>query len=171
MAKRLLFLHLGPEPVDVDAMRAGLTVGQVVVPDVPAEVLVDADLEIRRAHKAAGRKRKEVAGAWARTVRRTFKAKSDAFLSMPGFLSCTAEQAALAYDALAGLKVVLVATTGFEQQVPDAWRRLVKPERVHVLPTGLDSTALADQVARIALVEQQARTAKRLRKVRRRLAA
>lgn len=171
MAKKFLFLHIGPSAVDLDAMRAGLELGGVALPEVSPEALTHADLEIRRDHKSAGLKRKNVEGAWAKVVRKVFKTKSDCFLSLPGFFDTTDEQAALAYDGLAGLKVILVLTTGFEVEPPAAWTRLVKPERVHVLPADLSEEDLSHQVARIALVEQQVRVTKRLKKVSRRLAA
>ena len=38
MAKRLFLLHLGPDSVDLSAMREGLALGRVAVPDTDAEV-------------------------------------------------------------------------------------------------------------------------------------
>ncbi|MCF6376031.1 hypothetical protein L2K70_00255 [Nocardioides KLBMP 9356] len=168
MAKRLFLLHLGPDTVDLDEMREDLRLGRVATPDVDAEVLDLAGIEITRAHRAAGMSRKEVEGAWAKVCRRAWKAKADVFASVPAFFDATSEQAALALDGLAGFKVVLVVTSGFAAQPPAAWVSLVKPDRVHVLPDNLGDEQLAAQVARIALMEEEARLDKRLAKVARR---
>ena len=165
MAKKLFLLHLGPDSVDLSAMREGLALGRVAVPDTAAEVLDHAGTEIRRTHKAAGLKRKQVEGAWATVCRRAYKAKADCFVSMPAFFGATSEQAALALDGVAGFKVVLVVTSGFAVPPPAAWLSLVKEDRVHVLPDHLDDEQLAAQVARIALIEEEARIDKRLTKV------
>lgn len=165
MAKRLFLLHIGPDPVDLAAMTESLTLGRIAVPDVDSDVLVHADIEIRRTHKAAGLKRKQVEGAWAKVGHRAHKAKSDCFVSVPGFFDATSEQAALALDQLAGFKVVLVVTSGFEVEPPAAWLSLVKDGRTHVLPSHLADEQLAAQVARIALMEEEARLDKRLARI------
>ena len=165
MAKRLLLLHIGPDPVDVASMTEGLTLGRVASPDVAAETLAHAGLEIRRTHRAAGLKRKQVEGAWARVCRRAHKSRADCFVSVPDFFEATPEQAALALDGLAGFKVVLVITSGFITEPPAAWTSLVKDTRTHVLPSHLSDEQLAAQVARIALMEEEARLDKRLHKV------
>ncbi|HEV2796144.1 MAG TPA: hypothetical protein VGV65_00860 [Nocardioides sp.] len=178
MAKRLFLLHVGPDPVDLGAMRENLGLGEIALPDVDAELLDHAGTEIRRTHKAAGLKRKQVEGAWATVCRTAWKAKADVFVSVPGFFDATSEQAALALDGTAGFKVVLVVTSGFAVPPPAAWLSLVKEDRVHVLPDHLGDEQLAAQVARIALIEEEARLDKRLariakrrKKVTRRLAA
>ena len=162
MAKRLFLLHIGPDAVDLAAMREGLELGRVALPDVDAAVLDHAGTEIRRTHKAAGLKRKQVEGAWAAVCRRAHKAKADVFVSAPEFFGATSEQAALALDGTAGFKVVLVVTSGFAVPPPAAWLSLVKEDRVHVLPDNLGDVQLAAQVARIALIEEEARLDKRL---------
>ena len=116
MAKKLFLLHLGPDSVDLSAMREGLALGRVAVPDTAAEVLDHAGTEIRRTHKAAGLKRKQVEGAWATVCRRAYKARADCFVSMPAFFGATSEQAALALDGVAGFKVVLVVTSGLRER-------------------------------------------------------
>ena len=165
MAKNLFLLHLGPHPVDVSSMTDALAIGQVAVPDVEAEVLHHAGIEIRRTHKAAGLRRKQVEGSWARVCRRAFKTRSDCFVSVPDFFDATPEQAALALDGLVGLKVVLVVTSGFDVEAPAAWMSLVKEGRTHVLPSGLSDEQLAVQVARIALIEEEARLDRRLARI------
>ena len=168
MAKRLFLLHLGPDTVDLDEMREGLDLGRIATPDVDPEVVELAGIEITRTHKVAGMSRKEVEGAWAKVCRKAWKAKSVVFVSVPGFFDATSEQAALALDGLAGFKVVLVVTSGFAVQPPAAWLSLVKEDRVHVLPDNLGAEQLAAQVARIALIEEEARLDKRLAKISRR---
>jgi hypothetical protein len=178
MAKRLFLLHVGPGPVDVEAMTDALALGGVRLPAVDAATHARAGIEILRSHRAAGLRRKEVEGAWAAVCRRARKAKSDCFVSVPALVDATAEQAALALDALDGFRVVLVVTTGFTAPPPAAWTSLVDRGRTHVLPARLSDEQLAAQVARIALIEEEARldrrltkVAKRRRQVNRRLAA
>jgi hypothetical protein len=165
MAKRLFLLHVGPDPVDVAAMTESLALGGVRVPTADAATYAHAGIEILRSHKAAGLRRKEVEGAWASLCRRARKAKSDCFVSMPAFFGATPGQAALALDALDGFRVVLVVTSGFTSEPPAAWTSLVKEGRTHVLPAHLSGEQLAAQVARIALIEEEARLDKRLTKV------
>jgi hypothetical protein len=168
MAKKLFLLHIGPEAVDQASMSEGLALGRITVPDVAAESFAHAGLEIRRTHKAAGLKRKQVEGAWARVCRRARKTRSDCFVSVPAFFDATPEQAALALDELAGFRVVLVLTSGFNAQPPTAWTAKVQPARTHVLPSHLPGGQLAAQVARIALMEEEVRLDKRLARVSRR---
>lgn len=165
MAKRLFLLHIGPDVVDVSAMTEALALGGIAVPDAAPETFTHAGIEIRRSHKAAGLKRKQVEGAWAQVCRRAFKAKADCFVTMPSFFEATSEQAALALDHLAGFKVVIVLTSGFDVEPPAAWLSLVKDARTHVLPSHLSDEQLAAQVARIALIEEEARLDKRLAKI------
>jgi hypothetical protein len=167
MAKHHLFLHLGPDVVEIDAgVRERLAAVGIRTPDVSQDDLHRADLEIRRAHKAAGLRRKDVEGAWAKVCRRTRRTRSDAFISEPGFLDTDADQAALAIDGLAGLKVHLVVTT--QAELPTAWTRLVKPGRIHVVEPNLSSDDFAAQLAHIALSEEKTRLDKALIKVKRR---
>ena len=165
MAKRLFLLHVGPDPVDVSAMTEALALGRVAVPEADPDTFAHAGIEIRRTHKAAGLKRKQVEGTWAAICRRAYKTKADCFVSMPEFFEATSEQAALALDGLSGFKVVLVVTSGFTVEPPVAWTSLVKEERTHVLPANLTDEQLAAQVARIALIEEEARLDKRLAKI------
>ncbi len=168
MAKKLLLLHIGPDPVDVSAMTEALALGRIAVPDAEAKAFAHAGVEIRRTHKAAGLKRKQVEGAWARVCRRAHKTRSNCFVSVPGFFDATSEQAALALDQTAGFKVVLVVTSGFDVEPPAAWLSLVKDDRTHVLPSQLSDEQLAAQVARIALIEEEARLDHKLAKISRR---
>ena len=169
MAKKHLFLHIGPEVVEIDAeVLERLTALGVRTPDVSRDDLHRADLEIRRAHKAAGLKRKKVEGAWAKVCRKTFRLRADAFISQPGFFTADADHAALAIDGLAGLKVHLVVSLPARAALPAAWTRLVKEARIHAVEPGLSSVDFAAELARIALSEEKARLDKALIKVRRR---
>jgi hypothetical protein len=169
MSKHHVFLHIGPDVVEIDAeVRERLAAVGVQTPDVTQDDLHRADLEIRREHKSAGLKRKDVEGAWAKVCRKTFRLKSDAFISEPGFFAADADQAALAIDGLAGLKVHLVVTVQARTELPAAWTRLVKPGRIHVVEPGLSSGDFAARLARIALSEEKARLDKALIKVKRR---
>lgn len=168
MAKKLLLLHIGPDPVDVSAMAESLALGRIVVLDLEGDVLLHAGIDIRRTHKAAGLKRKQVEGAWAKVCRRAHKAKADCFVSIPHFFDARPEQAALALDQLAGFKVALVVTSGFDVEPPPAWLSLVKDGRTHVLPSHLTDEQLAAQVSRIALMEEESRLDKRLATISRR---
>jgi hypothetical protein len=170
MAKHHVFLHIGPDVVEVDAeVRERLAAVAVLTPDVSQDHLVRADLEIRRAHKASDLKRKDVEGAWATVCRKTFRLKSDAFISEPGFFEADVDQAALAIDGLAGLKVHLVVTPEAQAELPAAWTRLVKPERIHAIEPGLSSAEFAAEMARIALSQEKARLDKSLLKLKKRL--
>lgn len=165
MAKKLFLIHIGPNPVDVTAMTDALALGRIVVPEVGAEVLSHVGPEIRRTHKAAGLKRKQVEGAWAKVCRTAHKSGSDCFVSVPDFFEATQEQAALALDGLSGFRVVLVVTSGFAAAPPTAWTSQAKEGRTHVLPSDLGDDQLAAQVARIALIEEEARLDRRLSKI------
>jgi len=168
MAKRLFLLHLGPDPVDTKSMAEALAVGGVRVPDADADTLAHAELEILRSRRSSGLRRKDVEGAWARVCRRARKTGTDCFVSMPGWSAATPAQAALALDGLtADFRVVLVATSGFGEP-PRTWSSQVKEDRSHVLPSHLSDEQLAEQVARIALMEEEARLDRRLVKVARR---
>ncbi|UUZ61339.1 hypothetical protein [Nocardioides sp. B-3] len=169
MAKHHVFLHIGPDVVEIDAeVRERLAAVAVLTPDVSRDDLHRADLEIRRAHKAADLKRKDVEGAWAKVCRKTFRLKSDCFISEPGFLDADDDRAALAIDGLAGLKVHLVVTPEAQAELPTARTRLVKPERIHAIQPGLSSADFAAEMARIALSEEKARLDKSLLKLKKR---
>lgn len=165
MAKKLFLLHIGPEAVDVSAMTDALALGRIAVPDADPDAFTHAGIEIRRSHKATGLKRKQVEGAWAKVCRRAHKTRAHCFVSVPDFFDATSEQAALALDQTAGFKVVLVVTSGFDVDPPAAWLSLVKDGRTHVLPAHLSDEQLAAQVARIALIEEEARLDRRLARI------
>ena len=159
MAKPHAFLHLGPGPLvltsgDVEVLRAA----GVRVPGVSSEQLERARLELLRQHRQAGLPRKDVEGAWARTCRAVFRLRSHVLLSLPGLAEADVEQASLALDSLAGLRVQLVCAG----QVPSGWVGLVRPERTHV--AGADEAAAA--VATLTLEAEQRRRDTKLHRLR-----
>lgn len=158
MAKRNVFLHIGPDTLEVDDnLRSHLANAGVRTPDVGQGDLDRADLEMRRAHKSAGLRRRDVEGAWAKVGRRAYKLRSDAFISVPGFFGAEHEQAALALDGLMGMRVHLVTSA---PELPAAWAGQVKPHRVHLI--GED---VAADLATIAVRERHAKAQRRLRKL------
>ncbi len=172
MAKNLLFLHIGPQFVEVnDRLCTQLAAVGVRTPDVTQADLDRAYLEIRRLHKGAGLKRKDVEGAWAKVCRRTFRTRTDAFISQPGFCRADDQQAALALDGMHGLTVHLLVSTGADSTAPGAWTQRVKPGRVHVLAPDLSPDGFAEEVVRIAQAADLARRDKRLLKRARRTSA
>lgn len=179
MGKHHVFLHIGPDVIEIGAeVRERLAAVGIRTPDVTQDDLRHADLEIRRAHKAAGLRRKDVEGAWAKVCRRAFRLRSDALISQPGFFGADADQAALALDSLAGLKVHLVVTPEAQDELTAGWARLVKPARIHTIGPGLTSIDFAAELARIALSEEKSRldkvllkTKKQRRRVKEQLAA
>lgn len=168
MAKHRLFLHIGPTALAPGPEGlANLAACGVRVPDVTADDLDRADTEIRRRHRAAGVRRRDVEGAWARVCRRIHRSRSDAFVSLPGFWEADADQAALAVDGLHGLQVHLVVAAD-AGELPAAWTRLVKAERVHALGAGATSVDVFEQVARVVAADERARLDKGLVRLRRR---
>jgi len=169
MAKHHVFLHVGPDVIEIgDEVRQQLAAGGVATPDVSQADLDRAHLEIRRLHKTVGLRRKDVEGAWARVCRKTFRTRTDAFISQPGFWEAGPAQTELALDGLHGLKVHLVVSTGEDNDLPDVWSRKVKAGRVHVLERGLPPAAFAAEVVRLARNEEKARLDKSLLKLKRR---
>ena len=57
------------------------------------------------------------------------------------------------------------ASNGGDLEPPAAWLSLVKDGRTHVLPSHLSDDQLAAQVARIALIEEEARLDRRIAKI------
>ena len=158
MAKHRVFLYIGPDPVEITPeLRAHLAQADILTPDVGQGDLDRADLEIRRVHKSAGLKRRDVEGSWAKVGRRAFRLRSDAFISQPRFFRAEAEHAALALDGLMGMRVHLLTSA---PELPAAWTGLVKPHRVHVA-----CGPIAAEVAGIAQREREARARRGRRKL------
>jgi len=155
MAKRKVYLHIGPPGPASDAIHRGLLqhrfalagLGFHVPTTTPYDALA-AEVELRRTHRDHGLKRREVEGTWARLTREAWKSERAVLLSVPGLAAGSADVAALALDALAGLQVHLVVTPSDPgTAVTSAWaaavqhgratsfakfaRRVLDPERNH----------------------------------------
>lgn len=163
MPKHNAFLHIGPGVLGVACSHAALVDNHTLaraglaVPPVDALHMQHADLEIRRRHKEAGLRRKDVEGAWAEVCRQAYRAKGDVVISQPGLVEATPDQAALAYDGLFGFRVHLVLTPPAVPDDLDAafgpWAQLVRKERRRlVVPVGagMAPTVFAGELARLA---------------------
>jgi tetrahydromethanopterin S-methyltransferase subunit G len=154
MAKKNVFLHIGPAlpgvPESHAALRASelLTRAGLATPKVDQVVMDRADIEIRRRHKALGLRRRDVEGAWAEVCRRAFKKARkgrDVVISQPGFVDADYQQVALALDGLVGLRLHLVLTPPTAHDEPEAlaghWAKFVRKQgRIHLLPLGSEAT-------------------------------
>ena len=185
MAKKNAFLHVGPdlggEPLhDAFSWDPSLAAARVAAPGVRAEELALADLEIRRAHRSAGLRRRDVEGAWARVCRKADRAGTDVVISQPDWLALSPEQAALAADGLGGFRLHVVVTppdpvaVGSAASLAGPWAGLVgRKGGVHLLPVGRDLSAegLAQAIALLALELDHARAERKLAKIEKRLRA
>lgn len=174
MAKRNVFLHIGPSPSatprqDDLAASTTLATAGIVVPSVPAHVLTRADLELRWAHQAAGLRRKDVEGAWSATCRATYKAatqhKADVVLSVPGLVAATKDQADLAVDCLHGMRVHLVVTSAADVDLTpwlDVLDRSSLVHRVQLDPVRTED--LAGCIVALALEVESARVERKIAK-------
>lgn len=165
MARRNVFLLVGPEIPVADTLHqqlvespALLTAAGLVPPPVAADDLSRAGIEILRTHKANGLRRKDVEGTWARVCRKAWKTRRDTLVIVPAFADANPEQAALALDSLAGLRVHVLATAGL-----DAWARHLKPSRFHVLTASTRDELLA-QIEGIAALERLRKKRKQARR-------
>lgn len=180
MAKRTVFLHLGPAVPGIaaphDALRdhPALVAAGVALPAVDQEAMDRADVEIRRRHKAVGVRRKDVEGAWARVCRKAYKAKGDVLVSQPGFLDADADQVALAADGLVGMRLHVIVTPAAQPEeaagadLVGPWAAYVKKvSRIHVVPVGDEPTAdtLGTELARVVLRAREAEVDRRLVKL------
>lgn len=142
--KHKAWIHVGMagvgdviEPALAYHHAALVELGVASIAQTPAESF-RAAVEMTRSHKEWGLKRGDVEGQWTRLVRRALKAKSDLVFSQPLLAAATAEQIALLIDALAGLQVHVVVTTGLDDETDTLarWAAAVrKPERLHLLET------------------------------------
>jgi len=177
MAKHHVFLHLGPGLLGVDSPHAALVHNHTLarsglaVPALDAAHMERADLEIRRCHREAGLSRRDVEGAWAEVCRRAYRARRDVVISQPGLVHASADQAALAYDGLFGLRVHLVLTPATEpddlESALGPWAALVrKGSRRHVVPVGagMAPTVFAAELAGLAHAVRRERAERALLK-------
>ena len=144
--KRKAFLHVGPagvgdviEPALVHH-RDALVELDVTVPARTTDESFRAAVEILRAHKAWGFRRKEVEGQWSELCRRAWKGTGTVVLGQPLLAGATPEQIDLLVDGLAGFQVHVVVTAGRPGTAADLaavcerWAAAVRrPERLHVV--------------------------------------
>ncbi len=180
MSKKTAFLLAGPaipgaaELHETLANRADLVEATgLTVPPVTQAELNDAAIEIRRTHKALGRDRKDVEGAWTRVVRTAEKTRSDVLIGQDAYAAATADQIALLLDALAGFRVHVVLTVpsgaaGIDDLI-DPWVAAAKATRLHVLTLGEgdDLDGVLAEVARLADADRAYQRGKKLEKKRR----
>lgn len=150
MARRRCFLHIDLAGLTGHRLGHGLMANREILRDLgfktPVHQVLEAELasiELRRTHAERGLKRREVEGQWAQIARRAWKGRRTPVLSVPGLGRCTPEQATLALDALAGLKLTVlvsvpaVATPQTQAAVAETvacWRQRTPRGRVLVQP-------------------------------------
>lgn len=117
MARRRCYLHIDLAGLTGHRLGHELLAHRDVLRDygfkVPVHEVMEAELasiELRQTHAERGLKRRQVEGQWARITRRAWKGRRVPLLSVPGLGRCTPEQADLAHDYLAGLKLTVVIT-------------------------------------------------------------
>ncbi|WP_110208448.1 hypothetical protein [Nocardioides daejeonensis] len=138
MAKKKLFLHVGPEPralthADLSQHRALLAGAGCLVPEIAQPALDAAATEMLRNHRARGLSRREVEGAWAGITRGLWRLDADMAIAQPQFAEADVDQFALILDHLAGLDVhVMLLLRADEVGTIPAWSRLLPAPRLHV---------------------------------------
>ena len=122
--KRQAFLHVGLDDGSGDLVGPALLRHHSALlelgvrhPAESSEETFHAALELLRAHKAWGYKRKEVDGTWHRLLKRAAKGRDTVVVSQPLLAAARPEQVALTVDALHGFEVHVVVTV----HAPDAW--------------------------------------------------
>lgn len=181
--KHRILLHIGPNPATA-GLQAGIDEHQrllegadLIVAPVEQRDLDLAVHEMVRTHKAAGLRRRDVEGSWARTCRALLKAKRDLVLAVPGFHAADDAQVALILDGLRGLEVHAVVTPdpdGPDADEPDdlvaAWRAHLTAAQVHVAPLAEDADPvdLAEELVGLGLCLEQQELDRRITKLKKR---
>ena len=156
MAKRKLFWHVGPTDADTAFLPAALeAAGEANFFAPTADEARRADLDLRRAHAAAGLSRKEIEGHWSRLESAIWHRKGTWLLSTPAAALIDRDQFRLAMDGLRGVKVhfVLFRTEANAEEVDDAlttWQQPLHPDRVHVVSCQQSPQAIWDSFMRVA---------------------
>ena len=156
MAKRNLFWHIGPAELGTVALPQALELASDDFNTITAAEARDADLDLRWAHKAAGRKRASVEGAWSRLESKVWHGRGTWLISTPGIHLASDDQRRLAMDGLRGVKVRFVVfrtpTNGaVVDEILTRWTQPLHPERVLVLDT--DGTTQGNWRALLAAAE------------------
>lgn len=148
MGRRSVYLHIGLTgsgggflETALPQHAAALAAQGVAHPVVASDEMFRAAVEIRRDQHAWGYARRDVEGTWAAICRRVHKSRSTVLLSQELLTACTADQAALLLDTLAGTEVHAVVTARRPDverhefaQLTDRWRRaLGRRNHLHTL--------------------------------------
>ena len=148
MGRRSVYLHLGLAgsgggflETALPEHAAALAAQGVAHPVVATDEMFRAGVEIRRDHRSWGFARRDVEGTWAAICRRVHKSRSTVLLSQELLAGCTADQADLLLDTLAGTEVHAVLTARRPDverhefsELTDRWRRaLGRRNHLHTL--------------------------------------
>lgn len=148
MGRRTAYLHIGLPgsgggflEIALREHAAALAAQGVAHPVAAADEMFRAAVEIRRDHRRWGYQRRDVEGTWAEICRRVRKTRDRVLLSQELLASCTADQADLLLDTLAGTDVHLVVTARRPDverheftQLTDRWRTAVgRRGHLHIL--------------------------------------
>ena len=139
MAKRNLIWHIGPEDLSGVLLPQLLEAAEAAdFHRIAAVEANDADLDLRRAHQAAGRSRKDVEGAWAQLESKVWHAKGIWIVSTPSAHLADEDERRLAMAGLRGVKVQIVvfrtaANTDVVDAIAQRWAQPLHPERMHVI--------------------------------------
>lgn len=147
MAKRKLYWHVGPASVDTAFLAPALAALDTdEAHTVSLGAAIDADLDLRRAHRLAGRRRASVDGAWSRIEDGVWKHKGRWLLSTPSMGLAAPQQIRMARDGLRGVELhVIVIRTDASQDVGavlEAWQQPLHPERVHLVDSAPDAASI-----------------------------
>jgi hypothetical protein len=158
MAKRKLYWHVGPASVDTAFLAPALAALDTDEANtVSVAAAIDADLDLRRAHRAAGRRRDMVDGAWSRIESTVWKHKGRWLLSTPTMGLADPDQIRMARDGLRGVEVhVVVIRTDpayDAQPILDAWAQPLHPERVHLVESAPDAESVWGSFLAVAGLE------------------
>jgi hypothetical protein len=128
MARRTLIWHIGLADPARDVIGANLrahapgleATGRRVVGTTDEAAL--ATHELLRTHRAAGLRREEVEGQWARICDRVWEHKGVSLLSTPDLCAADKDHLRLALDPLIGIEVHLVVSAdSWSQQLYGGW--------------------------------------------------
>ncbi|MDP3890679.1 hypothetical protein [Nocardioides sp.] len=157
MARRSIFLHLGPPAPGVTLLDQTLRRHELLLrtqgirlPATTAAETHHAALEIRRAHREAGLRRRDVEGTWARICRRAYRHRGTSVMVAPDLAAADPDQISLLLDGLAGLRVHLILTTGprLADLLP-RWEHRVPAERLHLADPAHDPEAAAARLGQL----------------------
>lgn len=147
MARRTIFLHVGLPGHGLTELdhtlrrhEDTLLVQGVRLPATSTREAHRAATEIRRTHRQAGYRRRDVEGTWAAICRRAFKHKGTSLVVQEDLAAAAPNEIALLLDGLAGFRVEVVVTAEPSPDVAHeltsmlaAWSPYLHPGRLHVI--------------------------------------